>query len=100
MEAVGLNLDGGIAIGAAQRSADSGQDIGFGLLVAGLFGLWIGGGNLVARRIASRRWSPLGSERTFWMKKGIFLAPDWLSLPVFGVGCVLLVVGTLLRLLN
>lgn len=90
-----------LVLAAVQEpTASCGQDVGFGLMVAGLFGLWMGGGNVVARRVAARRWSPLGRERTFWWRRGVLFAPDWLSLPVFGAGFLLLLVGTLLQLLN
>jgi hypothetical protein len=83
----------------ASREAER-VDPGFALMVGGLFGIWIGGGNLVARRIAARRWSRLGTERTAWSKWGFFVAPDWVSLPIFIVGCLLLVIGTLIQLLS
>ena len=84
-----------VAHGSCAHKADTGPLTGhhsvvaFYLAVGGLFALWIGGGNLVARRLAARRWGPLGSEQAIWTRRGLFFAPNWLSIPIVGLGGVL-----------
>jgi hypothetical protein len=64
--------------------------VSFYLAVAGVFCSWIGGANIVGRRLAARRWGALGNERAIWVKRGMIYAPDWLSVPIFftGLACL------------
>ena len=78
---------------AANTNSSAARDVGFGLVIAGLFGLWLGAGNFVARRLAARRWGPLGDDRAIWFKAGFFFAPNWLSTALAALGAVLLLVG-------
>lgn len=86
--------------GADHTTANCLHDVAFGMIIAGLGGIWIGGGNYVTRRFIARRWGPLGSKHAFWMRKGFFFAPDWLSVPILAAGCVSLSVGALLWLMT
>jgi hypothetical protein len=82
-----------LAVLAAETNTSPARDLGFGLVIAGVFGLWLGGANFVARRLAARRWGPLGDERAIWFKAGFFFAPNWLSTTITVLGAVLLLVG-------
>lgn len=69
------------------------HDVGFGLLMAGLLGLWMGVANVIARRFAIRRFGALGTKRGIWARKGFFFMPDWLSFLICVVAGLLLLTG-------
>ena len=69
------------------------HEVGFGVVMGGLGGMWIGGGNFLARRHARRRFGQLGSERSIWFRKGFFYSPDWLSVPILATGVAAFVCG-------
>ena len=85
----------GVMVTAAQGAGGL-HDVAFSLFIAGLFGVWVGGGNMVARRFAVHRWGRLGGERAVWMKRGFFILPDWMSVIVLAAGAASLVTAGIL----
>lgn len=75
------------------------HEVGFGLMIAGIGGLWIGGGNVLARRFALHRWGQLGSERSIWIKRGFFFLPNWLSFRILLAGILSLLAGGIVSVL-
>lgn len=90
MEAVALMVAAGVPA----------HDVGFGLLVGGAGAIWIGAMNLLARRIAARRWGQLGSPRAIWFRYGFFLMPDWISAPILLAGVTGVIAGFIVQTLS
>ncbi|MCA1842645.1 MAG: hypothetical protein LC792_05535 [Actinobacteria bacterium] len=65
------------------------------LVPVGVLLIWMGGGNAVTRRVIARRRGPLGGPRSVWMRWGIFLLPDIVTIPLCLIGLLLLVAGAL-----
>lgn len=87
-------------MGLTMIAATTLHDVGFGLLVGGAGATWIGGVNVAARRLASRRWGQLGGSRAVWFRYGFFLMPDWVSVPILSCGVVALVAGVLVSAIS
>ncbi len=63
--------------------------VGVLLIVWGLLGL-------AARGLVANRRGPLGGARAFWMRRGFYFAPPWLTLSIVTVGVgILLFAGVL-----
>ena len=77
------------------QASDRSRDLDFLLSVFGIFGIWLGGGNFVARRFARRRWGDIGARNAFWLRKGRIFAPDWFTIPIFFLGAASLVAGAI-----
>lgn len=60
-----------------------------GLCVA----VWLGGGNLAARRWLRSTKGPLGPRHDAWFYRGLLVAPDWLSYTIVGAGLAMAVVA-------
>ncbi len=86
-------IEPALVVLAAKTNSSPARDLGFGLVIAGVFGLWLGVANFVARRFAARRWGPLGGERAIWFKAGFFFAPNWLSTALAVLGAASLLAG-------
>ena len=81
---------------AIARTPSNTHDLRFALLIGGLAGVWMGGGNFLTRRFVRHRWGPLGTDRAAWQKRGFFILPDWLSIPILLIGVLSMLVGAVL----
>jgi hypothetical protein len=71
------------------------------LALFGLFvGVWLGGLNLVLRRVVTRSNGPLGGRHAIWYYRGFLLAPDWLSYSIIVAGVLIMAVAGVWALLG
>jgi hypothetical protein len=61
--------------------------------VGAAIAIWLGGVNLLARRLIERRKGPLGAPNATWVWHGMFFAPDWASYVLVAAGALLVLVA-------
>ena len=68
----------------------------FGLAVA----VWLGGANVLFRRLVQREDGDLGGRHAIWFRNGFFYAPDWLSFTMIGIGVAIMAVAGVWAMLS